>query len=68
MAFFSCDSRLLKGGEGEVELSRWDEDGGVLEDFVEDWVTSVSVALAICSAIWCLTKKNVEKYKTILKY
>ena len=51
MAFFSCNSRLVKGGEGEAELSRWDEDGGVLEDFVEDWVTSVSVALAICSAI-----------------
>ena len=57
----------MKGGDGEAELSRWDEDGGVLEDFVEDWVTSVSVALAICSAIRCLTK-NVKKYVTILKF
>lgn len=44
-----------------MELTLWAEDGGVFEDNVEDWVTSVSVALAICSAMWCLRKKQAQR-------
>lgn len=50
--------RLNPSG-GVVELSLWAVDGGVSEDAVVGRVTSVSVALAISSAIWCLGQKNI---------
>ena len=49
--------RLNPSG-GVVELSLWAVDGGVSEDAVVGRVTSVSVALAISSAIWCLGQKK----------
>ena len=58
---FSCEKRRIEVG-GVVELTLWAEDGGVFEDNVEDWVTSVSVALAICSAMWCLKKKQTQVF------
>ena len=54
--WFSWETRLNPGG-GDAALSLWVADGGVFEETVAHWVTSVSVALAICSAIWCLKMK-----------
>ena len=64
---FSLEKRLSEGG-GVVELTLWAEDGGVFEDNVEDWVTSVSVALAICSAMWCLMNIQAHRFCHIQHY
>lgn len=60
MLLFSWEKHLTNGG-GDAKLILCAEEGGVFDDTVELCVTSVSVALAICSAIWSLMENKTRR-------